>query len=196
MNTAIHAIDILGATAIGDAVEEDAKAIGVRAREMSAIRNVTVAIAGRLLKGGLDAMAEADRVGTSDRVARRENITGHLRWHRDRLAQMAGTPNEPYPHASDLRTWTIESFIEANVSKHGRAYADRLWAEMIAEIKQNALAFYEDPMKYTTGIPSWLWWVGGAATVGLLGFGAYKILLAAAPSVAPIVAGRYLPGGK
>ena len=50
-----------------------------------------------------------------------------------------------------------------------------------------------DGLAEGVGVPSWVVWAGGTAALGLLGLGAYRIILAAAPIAVGAAARRYLP---
>lgn len=195
--------DVLCGAVVGDAVEEDARAIGQRAKQMAALKNVTVSIARSLLRGGQAAIVEADKVGTRDRENHRANIRGHLQWHRDALDKAAATPDAVYASADDLKKWVLESYIEANVAREGRARAEQIWSEMWREIGAgiadyarragNVLAAPFLAVESAAKVSGWVWAGGIAAVVGLVGYGAYRVLLAAAPGAGQHVARRYLP---
>lgn len=48
-------------------------------------------------------------------------------------------------------------------------------------------------VEWFTGIPPWALYTGGAALIGGVGYGAWKLLLATAPAVAGVAARRYMP---
>lgn len=54
-----------------------------------------------------------------------------------------------------------------------------------------ALTLPRKVIETTTGAPTWVWVVGGVTGVGLLGYGAYRILMVAAPSLVGVAARRY-----
>lgn len=159
--------------------------IAAETRKVNALRDITARTAQVLLRGAQTAMGKARDVGTDDRVGRRANIDGHLAWHTAAIAKLA--PDALYPSAVDLKKWVLESFIEVNVSEEGRAFLDRLWMEMWSEIGEGVGKPFHAALALLS-VPWWVWVAGGTAVAGAVGFGVYKILVAAAPTVA----GHYL----
>lgn len=175
-------IDVLGADVLG------AFDIAIEQRKMNALKNVNSTQAQSLLRAGYAAMDVADKVGTSDRKGRRVNIRGKLNWHTNELKKYA--LGVPYPPGDDLKKWVMEAFIEANVSAEGREYLDNVQRQLWSDLGSGLVDAVTNPIKTLTGVPGWVWTAGGAVVVGLLGFAAYKVLVAAAPTAAAVYLGR------
>lgn len=131
----------------------------------------------------------------------RQKVYGKLRWHEEALDKLAGSPDALYPHEADLKNWVAQAFVE-DVATRGEAdLLDGMWTAMWGEIGRgiaDAATRIKDvaaapfiAIEKAFRLPGWLWILGGALLLGALGFGAYKVLLAAAP----VAVGRYLPRG-
>jgi hypothetical protein len=169
-----------------DASDTDAaaKRIGERARQMSALKQVPNSVAQELLKGGQAAINQARTIGANlPGGTARDNVYWKLQWHQNNLALLKIAPFEMYPSADDLKKWVEQAYIELDVAQYGAAYADRLWAEMWAEIATalaNLPAAVAAKVGQTTnallsnafGIPVWLLALLGAG-VGLV---AYRVV--------------------
>lgn len=190
-------------------------------RQMNSLQQVTVAIARALQKGGqtvIDGAISAGKGGLFSRElpgqGARQNVKGHLAWHAQRLAGL-GDPTAPYDAAQDLKKWVLQAYIEANAIEEGRAAQEQAWQDMWTEIGQELLRAPQRVLSAAAeavstvvssavdaagsglakglGIPTWLFWTGGAALVVALGVGVFKVLLVAAPAVVPAVVRRYVP---
>ena len=212
----LEAEDSLGAVALVGAYD-----LAQYTRQMNSLDRVTVAIARALLKSGqvvIDGALAAGKGGLFSRElpgqATRQTAKGHLAWHAERLAK-APDPTAPYDAAADLKKWVLQAYIEANAVGEGRAVQEQAWQEMWEEIGQelarlpartlqaaseavstvvsSAVSAAGGGLAKGLGIPTWLFWAGGAALVLGVGVGVFKILLVAAPAVVPAVVRRYIP---
>jgi hypothetical protein len=50
--------------------------------------------------------------------------------------------------------------------------------------------------EWLTGVPSWVFWMGGAVALVGVGVGAWKLLVAAAPGFGAAVGGGFVPSGR
>jgi hypothetical protein len=196
----------------GDVV--GAEDIAARQKQMNNLKPVTIGIAKILLKYGQQAIHKAIegakqpwyRADLPGETAR-QTALGKLQWHANAIAAAGTDQNAPYASAADLKKWVMQSFIEQNAVEEGNAAAAQMWSlawddykEMMAEVavaiaalpKEIVQAIAKLPgqaFEALTGIPSWAFYVGTVALVGLVGYGAYKIL---AGPVGGAVVGHYL----
>jgi hypothetical protein len=177
-------------------------------RQMDGLKAITVGVARALLDGGQRAIAGAiagakqpwykpDLPGD----AARKNVEGHLKWHQDEIAKAGANEIAPYPPGPDLKNYVMRAFVEANAVEEGAAYLSAAWVAMWAEIAtelakipaevRQAIA---DAANYVvqsvTGLPLWAWSLIIAGGVGVVGYGAYRVLAGPAGGA---VARHYLP---
>lgn len=179
-------------------------------RQMNTLKDVTVAIARVMVKHGervaLETIALASG-GTFDRslpgITSLKKTLGHVQWHENNLIQYSD-PAQIYPNSADLKKWVMQSFVDANAVEEGRATQEAVWNAMWAEIGaelakmpkkivQTIVKLPGQALEAVTGVPSWVWWVGGSVLLVGVGVGAWKLLTLATPAVASTVAKRYLP---
>lgn len=172
-------------------------------RNMNALAPVTVEIARILLRTGQSTITQAiegakqpwyksDLPGATARG----NVRDHLAWHATNLASIRGVNEQTTAYAAgdDLKKWVTEAFVEANAVEEGAAWLDAAWNQMWDEIQAKLAAIpravgqaVASVVKTTAGaagqglaagfgMPTWLFWTAAAATVGGLGYVAYKIL--------------------
>lgn len=172
--------EVLGMFDIGEA----------QLRMNSLPKQVPVSVALPLLKHGQDVINQAIAIANAKNLpggTDRNNVMWKLKWHEGALGALASTPNAIYQSSADLEHWAMQAFIESNAVEEGAAWVDGAWSRMWDEIgaalaalpKQIVQTLAKLPgqvFEATTGIPSWAFYVGGAALVGLLGYGTYRIL--------------------
>jgi hypothetical protein len=177
---------------------------------MNTLRDVTVAIARAMAKRGHQVAVETISLaegGTLQRalpgITSLKKTLGHVQWHEDNLGQF-GDPTAIYPNSADLKKWVMQSFIDANSVEEGRAMQEVIWnamwteigeelAKMPAKIVQAIVKLPGQALEAVTGIPSWVWWIGGGVLVVGVGLAAWKVITLATPAVAGVAARRYLP---
>jgi len=129
---------------------------------------------------------------------------GHLRWHADAVAkELAGRdPNAtPYERAADLKKWAAAAYRTLMTTVQSDAITERirteLWSDLASAVAAIPASAVEQIRKIpgaivegATGLPLWAWTLIVVGGVGLVGFAAYKVLLAAAPSAGAALAGR------
>lgn len=195
-------IDYLyGSDILGSSVGADTDAITKTLTTIARIKKASVAEAQLLLSGAQDAInkARAANVNNDGRSATRDEIYWKLKWHENNINNQRDKPNAAYGSIDDLKLWAARAFSEYDVIKTGKAALaanwEMLWADMgknLADLPQNARDAAGDAVEWFTGIPAWAWVLGGAALFGLLGYGLFKVAVAAAPVAAPALANRYL----
>lgn len=199
-------LDCLGADVVG------AFDIAAKQRQMNTLKQVTVSIARAMVKNAQRVVMDTLRNAEGSVFQRAlpgittlKKTQGHLQWHADMLAAFAD-PTAMYPHADDLKKWTMQAFIDANAVEEGRGAQEQVWQDMWTEIGEElmklpstvARAVAAIPgaiVEGVTGIPMWAWTIGGITVLGLLGFAIYKIVRGASPTVLRIAEKR-LSGGS
>lgn len=163
--------------------------IGQAQIKMNGLKPVTVGIAKALIRGGMQVMAVANMTAQQHSLplqTNRDEVVGHLQWHVNKLGTLRDD-KAIYASGDDAKKWAMQAFIEANSVEEGAAYLDESWTQMWTEIGQRLAELPKNVVQTiaklpgqvfeaTTGIPSWAFWIGGAALVGLVGYGAYRIL--------------------
>jgi hypothetical protein len=179
-------------------------------RQMNTLKQVTVAIARALVRGGQKVANETlvtAKGGLFERelpgITSLKNTQGHLQWHADKLSGF-NDPTALYDSSDDVKKWTMQAWIDANSAEEGRERQQQIWddmwteigeelAKMPAKIVKAVVALPGQAFEAVTGIPSWAFWVGGGVLVLGVGFGAWKLITLATPAVAGVAARRYLP---
>lgn len=191
-------------------------------RKMDAAKVVSLDMARELLKGGQKAIDAARQLAKDHDLpggTARDNVYWKLQWHADQLAKLLSpatqralvgadaTAPQLYGSADDLKKWVLEAFIEQNAAEEGvgtqaaMTYGqgwDDMWYLVDKEAAKLPTAVRAGVGKFVeaaTGIPVWLWAIGGAIVVGLVGYGLWRVLMTAAPVATKVVADRYLPPG-
>ncbi len=191
--------------------------IAEKQRQMNTLRRVPVCVARALLKGGLEVAAATIRTAQGGLFERElpgittlKKTQAHLQWHAAALAKLPD-PTAIYVSGDDLKKWVMQAFIDSNAVEEGRARQDEIWRQMWSDIGTAVASLPADVAQAAgaltmavagglvegvaagVGVPSWVVWAGGTAALGLLGLGAYRIILAAAPIAVGAAARRYLP---
>jgi hypothetical protein len=132
-----------------------------------------------------------------------QNTLGHLQWHATELGKYTD-PTAIYPNGDDLKKWTMQAFIDSNSVEEGRATQELIWnalwteigeelAKMPSKIVAAVVKLPGQALELVTGVPTWVWWVGGSVLVVGVGLGIWKLITLATPAVAGVAARRYLP---
>jgi len=179
-------------------------------RQMNTIKQVTVAIGRAMVKGGQKVASETIASAEGGWLQKElpgvtslKNTQGHLQWHADAIAKLSD-PTAIYASGDDLKKWCMQAFIDANAVEEGRARQEQIWSDMWTEIgaalaalpaavAKTIVSLPGKAFEAVTGIPSWIFWIGGAAVFVLLGVGVWKLLKIATPVATKVVAQRYLP---
>lgn len=163
--------------------------IGAARHQMDALKPVTVGAAKALIHGGQQVIAVAQEMSRASDLPDTNTLAttaGHLHWHQSKLAGLKDD-KAIYDSADDAKKWTMQAFIESNAVEEGAAYLDEAWSQMWTEIGQNLASVPSKIISYTgglvsnavqsvTGLPMWAWSLAIVGGVGLVGYGAYKIL--------------------
>jgi hypothetical protein len=180
--------------------------IGKAQQLMNGLKPVSVGVARALVRGGQQVIAVAQTVAHARDLPDIKTLAttaGHLQWHADKLAKLKDE-KAIYSSGDDAKKWAMQAFIESNAVEEGAAYLDEAWTAMWQEIGTRLAELPKDivqtiaqlpgkAFEAATGIPSWAFYVGTAALVGLVGYGAYRIL--AGPAGGALV-GHYLGGRR
>jgi hypothetical protein len=124
-------------------------------------------------------------------------VQDHLKWHEDNLKKFSDL-KAPYPGGEDIKKWTMRAYIENNAVSEGNWFFS--WQAMWDRIKVALSQAIRDGVKFAasatgevvstvTGVPTWVWLVGGAVVVGGVGYVGYK---AANTRAGAAVVGHYL----
>jgi hypothetical protein len=161
--------------------------IQLEERRMDALKTVSLTVARSMVKYSLavigQAISLADSKGLPGPTARK-NAQAHLQWHDNKLKMLSGPPDQTmYDSAADLKKWSMQAYVESNAVEEGAAWISAAWSAMWAEIAEGLkrvpamiVKLPGQALEAVTGVPAWLWYVGGAVvTVGLLA-AVYKIL--------------------
>jgi hypothetical protein len=171
--------------------------LGSETRKMNALKPVTVEIARLLVKYGTLVIGEA--ISTAEQPwykpdlpgkTSRADVLGHLQWHANNLVKFVD-PLAVYPSGDDLKAWTLRAYIESNAASEGNERTAAAWNAMWSEIREALAKIPREVLKAAggaagavasgvTGIPVWGLGLIGAATIGLLGFAAYKLAMSSA----------------
>lgn len=176
--------------------------IAASQRQMNTLKQVTVAIGRAMVKRGVQVANETIAAAQDQSlpgITSLKNTLAHLQWHVNALASLTD-PTAPYDSSDDLKKWVMQSFIDANAVEEGGQRQTEIWNDMwtdigteLAHMPAKAVAAVVALPGKILGIPSWVFWTGGALLVGVVGFGIWKIALAATPVVTKAVVNRYLP---
>jgi hypothetical protein len=105
-----------------------------------------------------------------------------------------------YARCVDLGAKALSRFKEAGAGSSyldtGSDVADKMASAGLDATQRAAAAIVKLPgkaLETATGVPSWVFWGGGILVFLTLGFGAWKVLMAAAPAAGRVAARRYLP---
>lgn len=180
--------------------------VGTLAQQFNTLKQVPVSVARILVKNGTDAINHANSVaqsknsiitgpfpGGSDRAI----VQGKLQWHANTLAGLSD-PAAMYASGDDLKKVVTSAYIESNAADEGAAWISASWSQLWVDIKVAIAALPQQAAKLAaegakdvgsvinaaasnlissaTGLPTWVVVAGGAAVLGLVGFGVYKIL--------------------
>ncbi len=166
--------------------------IQMKQREMNGLKQVTVGVAQALLSGGQRAIARARQLASkyafpADNVRDIDEAHWKLQWHQGAIAGQAATPQALYGHGEDLKKWVVQAFIEANAAEEGAGTIEgmtigQMWVDMwtiirkeLAKLPAAMRKAVSDTVEWWTGIPLWAWALGGAALVGVVGYGVYRV---------------------
>jgi hypothetical protein len=190
MSSYLHGLDVIGSDVYVGLVD-----ISAQQKQMNTLKQVPVSVALILLHNGQDAIDHARATASKDNLpgtSARDAVYWKLKWHEAELAK-GGASSEMYGSGADLKKYVMEAFVEANAAEEGAAWIEGAWNKMWQEIGRAVAALpaqvrqaVATAVSSITGVPIWAWAIGGTLVVGLVGYGAYKIL--AGP-----VARRYLP---
>lgn len=163
--------------------------IGAAQLKMNTLKPVTVGAAKALIHGGQQVISVAQEMSRASDLPDTNTLAttaGHLHWHQQKLAGLKDD-KAIYDSADDAKKWTMQAFIESNAVEEGAAYLDEAWSQMWTEIGQNLASVPSKVISYAggvvstavksvTGLPMWAWSLVIIGGVGLVGYGAYKIL--------------------
>jgi hypothetical protein len=159
-------------------------------RNMNALKPVNLEIARILLKSGQRYIDEAIRMARAENLpgeTARDNVMWKLRWHADTIGKLTGDPVATmYTPGEDLKKWVMQAYIELNASETGASDKQRMWDAMWSEIQEALARIPREVLKTAaaaaggiiegvTGVPTWVWILGGVAVAGGIGFVAYKV---------------------
>ena len=200
----VGGLSLLGTSTIGE------YNIQAQQRQMNTLKQVTVSVAKVLVRGAQKVANETITLahgGIFDKelpgITSLKNTQGHLQWHADKLAGLSD-PMALYDSSDDVKKWAMQAWIDANAVEEGRARQGEIWDDMWTEIGQElakmpakivkaVVALPGQAFEGLTGIPSWVFWVGGGVLVLGVGVGVWKLITLATPAVAHVAAQRYLP---
>lgn len=177
-------LDLLGADCLG------AYDIAPKQRFLNAIKKVPVAMARTLVNNALNVTTttlEMAKRGVSFDISKsllpsvQSELPGinslkktqeQLQRHAEALSRFSD-PAAIYPDLVDLKKWVMQAWIDANAVEEGRAMQERAWEQMKEEIKRELKQFPNALVEELTGVPIWMWAVGGLAALGIVGAGYY-----------------------
>ena len=177
-------LDLLGADVVG------AYDIAPKQRFLNTLKKLPVAMARTLVTSALNLSAttlEMASRGVSYDITKsflpsvRSELPGitslkktqvQLQRHADALSRFSD-PAALYPDLVDLKKWVMQAWIDANAVEEGRAMQERAWDQMKEEIKTGLKQFPNALVEELTGVPLWMWAVGGLAALGVVGAGYY-----------------------
>lgn len=176
--------------------------IAARQRQMNELKQVPVSVAQILLRGGQQAIDHARALAASKNLpggGARDKVYWALKWHETELSKLKDTPTAMYASGEDLKKFVMQSFIEANAADEGAVAIDQMWSAMwadighaIAALPAAVVAKVSEVVDTAETTAKWTL-VIVAGVVGLLGYGAYKILQGPTGQAA---VGAYLPRGR